>query len=379
MDSRHKNNLEQARAYFYSLRLVEAYNILRRYFDRLPFQPEAEHAEYIGMFARVLSELGKEYDLNFYLGELERLNEKLNSPAIIYQLAVVYSYLAEPRYEASKRMLESLLRNPGAKSYHAKARMMLADYYDRVHKDTGTCRQLIDSIGEVEDPTVMILVRIWQAKILRDEKKYDEAEKQLEALLSTLTPKANWYAYFSAKVILANLYVKQNKMERANVIVAEVRKLFEGRHFRSVIEQLTTLENLLKENREVESLRFTEMPNGDTTLTYHRRSLLLGQKTPADRLLLLLAKHGFLEKGLIVKNLYSRTYDAGRDDKLIYYHIHSIRKRLKTLGLPSDVIANEGEGYRLVPKIELEKDGGEHVDEASLNGTRVKSLVDKSS
>ena len=64
--------LEEAKACFYSWRLVEAYNILRRYFDRLPFQPEPEHAEYIGLFVRTLAELGKDYELKFYVTELER-------------------------------------------------------------------------------------------------------------------------------------------------------------------------------------------------------------------------------------------------------------------------------------------------------------------
>ena len=352
MVSKHKQILEQGKALFYSQRLVEAYNIFRRYFDRLPFQPEAEHAEYIGMFARILCELGKEFDLNFYLGELERIRDKMISPAITYQLAVVYAYLANPRLEASKKMLESLLRDPNARAYHPKTKMMLADYYDRVHNDTGTCRQLIESIGEVSDPSVNILVNIWMAKILRDEKRYDEAEVHLLKILENLDAKANWYAFFSAKVILAGLYLHRDEMEKANLLIAEIRKLFEGRHFKTVTEQIFYLENLLKEKKTLENLRFCPMSSGDTTLTYNRRSICLGIKSPADRLFVLLAKKGFLGKISIVKNLYDRIYDAKRDDKLIYYHIHSIRKRLRMLGLPSSAIISECDGYRLVPVVE---------------------------
>src|SRR4051812_40813992 len=116
-----KAQLEEARALFYSWRLMDAYNILRRFFARLPFQPQKEHAEYIGMFARTLAELGKTRELQFHMSELERLYRKTKSPYITYQLAYVYRYVPEANLKESKLMLEELLRDADAKEFHVKA------------------------------------------------------------------------------------------------------------------------------------------------------------------------------------------------------------------------------------------------------------------
>jgi DNA-binding response OmpR family regulator len=89
-----------------------------------------------------------------------------------------------------------------------------------------------------------------------------------------------------------------------------------------------------------------------TTLTYEKRELSLKYDSSAATLLELLVRKGFLEKGLIVKGIYGRDYESERDDKLVYYHIHSLRKRLETIGLPPDAIRSEGDGYRFVPEVE---------------------------
>jgi hypothetical protein len=356
MDSKIQKSLEQARAYFYSLKLVESYNILRRYFDRLPFQPEKGHAEFIGMFVRILSELGKEYELNFYLGELEKLHDKYNQPEVTYQLAVVYAYLTEPRLESSRKLLEAIVRNPAAQTYHAKAKMMLADYYDRVNGDVAACRQLIDSIADVSDPVMVPLVKIWKAKVLRDERRFDEAQTQLNEVFDSLRPEENWYAFFCAKIIQAGLFVKRGTPKDVGPIIEEIRALFAGRNFKSVAYQLGALEKLVRSDREMTVLRFTQEAS-QTILSYENKSLPLNAKSPSDKLLLLLAKRGYLDKAFIVKSLYARTYDAERDDKLIYYHIHSLRKRLKLLGLPPDAITNDGDGYRLRPEVETLGEG----------------------
>jgi hypothetical protein len=326
MDSKIRKNLEQAKAQFYSLHLIEAYNIFRRYFDRLPFQPEPEHAEYIGMFARILAELGKEYDLNFYLGELERLHDKLRDPAIAYQLAVVYAYLSEPRLETSRKLLDKIIRDPKAKELHAKAKMMLADYYDRIQHDLAACRKLIESIGEVSDPSLSILVDIWKAKISRDENNFAESEKIILGVLSRVTPAQNWYAYFSARVVQALLFIKRGTPLEARQIIDEIRELFQGRHFKSVMIQIESLEKLIQQDQALSTLKLL-CDETNTVLCYENKSLSLNGKSPSDRLLVLLAKRGYLDKAFIVKSLYSRTYDSERDDKLIYYHVHSLRKR----------------------------------------------------
>ena len=131
MDSKNHKLLEKAKVYFYSWRMLEAYNIYRRYFDRLPFAPEKEHAEHIGLFVRILFELGKEFELKFYLSELERHYEKSKAPFIAYTLGVVYSYSGQLKMEAARSLFEGIVKDPNAKSYHPRAKMMLADYYQR--------------------------------------------------------------------------------------------------------------------------------------------------------------------------------------------------------------------------------------------------------
>src|SRR5687768_15731174 len=117
MESKNQKQLEEAKALFYAWRLVEAYNIFRRYFDRLPFKPERAHAEYIGMFVRTLVELGKDYELKFYVAELERWHEKARLPEIAYPLAFVYYHLTPPRFEASRALFESIVKDPTARDF----------------------------------------------------------------------------------------------------------------------------------------------------------------------------------------------------------------------------------------------------------------------
>jgi tetratricopeptide (TPR) repeat protein len=351
MESNNHKSLEKAKAFFYSWRMLEAYNIFRRYFDRLPFQPEKEHAEYIGTFVRVLFELGKEFELKFYLTELERHYEKSKAPYIAYALGVVYSYSGQPKMEAAKTIFEEIVKDPEAKSFHPKAKMMLADYYSRKN-DMLACRMLIDSIEvPAEDKTLGVLVEIWRAVIARREKKLSEAKATLETLLAGLTPDVDWYSFFSAKVILAMTYIDEGDIKKAKAIVAEVKAMFEGRHFKSVQVQLDSLDALLKEKTGLGTLKF-EQVDDECTFTYANKTLQLKNNSPAERLLLLLVKKKFLDKAIIVKNLYDRQYNAELDDKLIYYHIHTLRKRLKDIGLPAEAIANEGNGYRLVPEVE---------------------------
>ena len=81
--------------------------------------------------------------------------------------------------------------------------------------------------------------------------------------------------------------------------------------------------------------------------------MVLTGNTAMEKLLLLLLKKKFVNKENIVKRIYARNYDSERDDKLIYYQIHSLRKRLSEIGLPSEAIRSKGNGYRLVPAVEM--------------------------
>jgi hypothetical protein len=234
--------------------------------------------------------------------------------------------------------------------------MMLADYYSRKN-DLVSCRMLIDSIeAPADDKKFSTLVDIWKAVVARREKRFDDAREGLEALLKTLSKDEDWYSYFSAKVVLAMTHIDEGDLADAKAILAEVKEMFEGRHFKSVQVQLGELDALLREKNGLGTIKFQQ---GETEclFIYANKTIPLKNKSPAERLLLLLVKKRFLDKAIIVKNLYDRQYNPELDDKLIYYHIHTLRKRLKAIGLPAEAIANEGNGYRLVP--EVENVGGE--------------------
>ncbi len=47
MNSKLEKQLEEAKAHFYAWRMLDAYNILRRFFDRLPFQPDKKEIVYL--------------------------------------------------------------------------------------------------------------------------------------------------------------------------------------------------------------------------------------------------------------------------------------------------------------------------------------------
>ncbi|MBI1859750.1 MAG: hypothetical protein HYR96_02385 [Deltaproteobacteria bacterium] len=238
-----ENLLIQAKEHFYALRLLESYAIFRRFFDRIPFQPEKRHAEYIGMFARLLAELGKTSELKFYMGELERWQSKLHDPSIAYQLAIVYSYLPEPRIESARRIFEQLLKDPNAADYRLKARMMLADYYDNKN-DLGACRQLIFGVdlNDVDDPVLNLMYQVWRGKILSDENQHDEAMKIVTSVLEQVSVETNWYLYWWCKVILARTYFRVKRKKDAQRIITEVKEFLKIRRCRSLENHLSWLQ-----------------------------------------------------------------------------------------------------------------------------------------
>ncbi len=344
-----QTQLLEAKEHFFSWRLLEAYAIFRRYFDRIPFKPEKEHAEYIGMYVRTLAELGKDRELQFYVPELERHYSKTKDAWIGFTLGVVYYHLSPPRMEAARALFEEVAADPKAKNLHARARMFLANYYDR-KGDFASCRRCIESIEDVEDPRLRPLVEIWQAVLLAKEEKFIEAERLYSKLVASLDPQRDWYAYASAKLGLAVLYLKKKDSEKSAVVLAEVRKLFEGRHFKSIQVQLKALESQMDGKEGMRPL-LLEASDKDLQVTYDNRTVLMKQDSPSEKLLQLLVQKRFLDKQSIVTSIYGRQYNGEQDDKLIYYHIHVLRKRLKEIGVPSAAIASESSGYRFLPEV----------------------------
>ncbi len=343
--------LEEAREHCRSWRVLEAYNIFRRYFDRLPFSPEKEHAEYIGWFVRTLFELGKDFELKFYLSELEKLYQKRKDPHIAYTLGFIYSFSGPEKMESSRQIFESIVRDSQAANYHAKSKMMLADYYLR-KDDLFSCRTAIESIGPVEDPQLSPLIEIWRAVILRRESKLQEAKDIVVRVILSIDCKREWYAYFSAMNLLAMIHVDTGDLPRAEIAVGELEKLFERGKFQTIRTQIEALQTLIQEKKGSGPVQLVKRDTDFYEVFHKNQSLRLNPKVTQDRLLLTLLKKGFLEKAFIVKGIYGREYLAEKDDKLIYYHVHILRKRLRILGLPAEVLVSEKDGYRWATPVE---------------------------
>lgn len=353
MESRTANQLAQAREHFFQCRLVDSYHLFRRYFDRLPFAVDDGHAEYVGMFVRILFELGKTNELNFYVPALEKHYARTKDPKVAYALGVVFRSLPDPKVEAARELFETIIRDKKADAdFRARARMMLAHYHDWKHNDLGACRQLIDDIEEPTDSNLRALWMIWRIKILKDEKRLESASALLADAEAEIRLEKDWYAYFCLRVIRASLLIEMHQMETAREVVREVRSMFDLRQFRSLKIQVEDLERRLRERMDLG--RLTCLPRGDVVdYQYESQTLSLKAGAPAEKLLRALIRKDSLDKDAVMKVLYGRPYEGADDDRLIYYHIHSLRKRLRNLGLPEGGITYQGKSYRLVLEAEI--------------------------
>jgi hypothetical protein len=350
MENKIKSDLEKARALFFSWRLLEAYNIFRRYYDRLPFKPEPEHAQYIGMFIRTMLELGKDFELKFYMGELEKIYARTKSPEIGFQLATVYILNKEPNLKTAKRLLNEVITEPSCLSYCHKARIALAYCYDELDDDRASVRRLIDSITGPMEPELERIVETWRAKVLQANGQPVEAEKKLLSLLCATPPEVDWFAHFVAKHMLGLNYLIQNRLGDAKKVLKELRESFGERSFKSVNANITRLQEMIQEKDNIGTVNIEEI-DGEFKLSYGAKILKFQVATLAEKLLVLFIKKKTLSKEGIVKSLYRRTYQGDKDDKLIYYQVHTLRKLLSQLGLPSDAIEKSGTNYRFVPQV----------------------------
>jgi hypothetical protein len=350
MNSKNHSELEKAKAYFYQWRLLDAYSIFRRYYDRLPFKPEQEHTEYIGIFVRTLSELGKQYELKFYMSALEKHYEKNPSAEIGYQLAIIYIDADPPQLKTAKSLLETVVKSQDMSSYVAKAKMALAYCYDVLDDDVATCRKLIYSIDDsCLDEVMKSFLMIWKAKVLRDEANYDGAMKILDNVLEKFSPEMDWYTYFYARTIQAGTLIKQQRLTEGREVLEDLKIRCEGKYWKSFRRKVDAIERMMNQSTE---LGILQLDRNGSKVRYAGSSLDLKAGLPSQKLLLILLKKKYIDKQMIVKTLYDRQYKGRDDDALIYYHIHSLRKYLKRAGLPKEAISNEGMGYRLMPKVE---------------------------
>lgn len=344
-------DIEKARGYFYQLKLADCYTILRRYFDRLPFKPEKGHAEFIGMFARVLSELGKKNELNFYLAELEKLETRIGNPEITYQLAMVYVNAEPPKLKLAMALLEKLLKNGQIGDYEAKAKMTLAYCYDSTSKDMAAIRELIFSIGPVEDLAVRNLLETWKAKVYRDEGDFTQAEKILESLLSSLKPESDWYSYFTAKIISIGLYRDWGKEDLARKLLLETISISKDKPLKTVKRQLEFIQASFADEKDDSPLVF-KIADNKRVLFFRDQWVEINESKLTEKLASLLLIKKRLTKEEIVEALFSRNYSEP-DDSAIYYHIHGVKKFLKKLGLSNPKLEKSGPYYEFKGEVQL--------------------------
>jgi len=351
MTDAQKRDLERAVACCYAWRLHEAYAIFRRYFDRLPFHPEAEHAEYIGLFTRVLSELGKERELEFYQRVLEHLTQHSQDPRLIFPLAVVYRQTSEAFPEKSRQLFELILRNEQAKPYHAKAKMFLAQYY-RQKLDYAACRQLIWSIDPPEDRYMAALLKIWKGFVHCFEKQFTEAEKLFLDVLKETSPESDWYGFFCAQHGLTMLFLEQGDLKNARRLVDQLKKLLRDRPSRMAQIQLKQIEGGLQQKEAVGPIQLT-ISEFERIVAYANQSLKIDADLPKNRLLVQFLKKRSLDKTMIIQSLFRRVYKGPEDDNLVYQYIHWMRQTLKKIGVPSKAIIHKGFAYQLLPRVNI--------------------------
>jgi tetratricopeptide (TPR) repeat protein len=343
--------IEKARAYFYQLKLADCYNILRRYFDRLPFKPEKGHAEFIGMFARVLSELGKKNELNFYMAELEKLEVRMDSPEITYQLAMVYVNSDPPKIKMAASLLEKLITKGDIGEYEAKAKMTLAYCYDSTSKNIEAIRELIFTIGPVEDQSVRNLLETWKAKVYRDEGKFAQSQAILDTLLASLKPDADWYSYFTAKIISIGLYRDWGKEDLARKILLETLSLSKEKPLKTVKRQLEFIQSTFADEKTSSPLVFRIAKN-KRVLSFRDQSIEIDESRPIEKLTSLILTQKRLTKEEIIEALFSRNYSE-LDDSTIYYQIHGVKKFLKKLGLSNPKLEKSGPYYEFKGEVQL--------------------------
>lgn len=350
MADKHLKDLERAKELFYGWKLNDAYLILRRFFDRLPFSPQKEHALYLSYFVRCLLELGKDRELNFYRNQIETLARKWRTPDLLYQLAEVYCLGPQKNISAAKTLLEKVISDPNAKALHAKAKIFLAYCFDIESNDTASCREIIYSISDPEDRSLSLILQIWKIKISRDEGQLLDAETQITELIQIMEPTTDWYAYFSAQIIRTGILMKTGKKDHAQQILMEIRRFAEQSPFKTIKTQLASLEASC-EIKPPQPEFFCEQGIHSWRITYGRKNVEIKQHTISAKIFELFSKKEWVDKGQVAKRIQNKEYIPELDDNKVHFQIHTLRKILMELDTDLDPITFEDGGYRMLPKL----------------------------
>lgn len=350
MESKHLHKLQRAKKYFYSMEFNEAYAILRRYFDRIPFEFEAEHAEYIGIYTRILAETGKTSELSFYIAKLEEIYQKSKDPNVGYSLAAIYRTQSMNHFPRIKELLSSIIKESNPVDIQNKAKMLLAFCYDLFESNTNAAASLIESIVDPSQKELRNLWLIWKAKIAKDRGNYSRAHGMLDELFAQTTIESDWYAFFSAKLVEAGLLLKEERQQEAMVVLEVVRSLIGDRPLKSLRAKVGRLERDIQAafgegKLEVHGSELEQQ------LLYQGKRMTVKAQSPVGRLISKFMQQPLIDKAEVVRTIYDREYEGPNDDRLVYYHIHALRKRLKSLGVPGEVVEREECGYRLMPEV----------------------------
>ncbi len=248
METISQDLLLQATEAYYAWDLTRSYHIYRRFFDRLPFEVLPEHADHISRYVRILVELGKKRELEFYEKPLEKWERKNNQGWITYTLAVVYYY--QEKFEASKILFQKILDDAESQKLHSRTRMFLANYYDRFEKNFKKCEEMIRGINTEQEPDLLPLKKIWEAILLARSGKKNKAISIYQRLLSQHTLPRDWYIRVSAKLSLTEALIDKGEIESARAHYEEVLGWIEGKRFRSIEISLKGISQKLAHKKE---------------------------------------------------------------------------------------------------------------------------------
>jgi len=248
--------------------------------------------------------------------------------------------------------LTQVVSQASAAYLHTKAKLFLAYCYDYENSDVASCRRIIDSIPDSEDRATQLNVELWRIKVTRDEGHFEKAENLLKEFLARIHPHRDWYAYFSAHILLGGLWAAQNRKEEAQGLLEEMRKTVEKSPFRTLKTQLAVLEKKLTVKAPIPEL-LCEQGIRSWKLSFQTKSVELKHQTSAARLFELFTKKSWVEKAQMAKKLLRKDYCPSEDDSKIHLQVHHLRKLLLELECGLDPICFEEGGYRLIPSLKM--------------------------
>ncbi len=244
------NQLENAERLFFSLSLYEAYRILRRFFDKVPFEFTKSHAELSPIFCRTLAELGRGRELEFYFEQIEAQYQESKEALLGYSGAIFYLYLRIPQ-PSFEIYLEDLLGRIDKMSSFSHQLYLAFIYCAYLRGDLRQCleraRLLESELNELrplspERQRVQVTLELWRSKISMAEGNLEEAVQILEHASLAPILKNDWRLFFVNQVSLAALYARTHRSRKATAIFRALSHQFDRKGLRIVQTQLRILE-----------------------------------------------------------------------------------------------------------------------------------------